>query len=249
MSKMKQVFQFAKHPKLGCNISKNIFLFSHMRGNTSLLSHLIGSNSQVAGYYEQHINYRSKLDLLRLRLKYTSEHTIEGTPKYFFDKLLHNNNSVTKNILKESKNIICIRNPVSSINSITSLYSKNNLSHPYSSFHFATSYYLERLVFLDELSKKIDFLFVDADKLTSKPSAVLKSISSYLELDEPLKETYTVNALTGKKGAGDSSNNLQAGRIVKADKKDNLKPIDSEILDSINQIIARVSKRSVHYEK
>ncbi len=47
---------------------RNIFLLSHMRANTSLFGHLMGSHPEVEGYYEMHIGYHSWRSLWRQKL-------------------------------------------------------------------------------------------------------------------------------------------------------------------------------------
>ena len=43
-----------------------LFLLSHMRSYSSLMSHLLGSSPQIDGYGEMHLRYRTRLSLLAL---------------------------------------------------------------------------------------------------------------------------------------------------------------------------------------
>ena len=69
---------------------QHIFLLSHMRANTSLISHILGSHAQISGYYEMHLSYCSAEDLVRQQQMYLTNDSIEKNTKYLFDKLLHN---------------------------------------------------------------------------------------------------------------------------------------------------------------
>lgn len=44
-----------------------IFLLSHMRAHTSLMAHILGSHSQINGYYEMHLDYEDASALDRQR--------------------------------------------------------------------------------------------------------------------------------------------------------------------------------------
>ena len=44
-----------KNNDSGSSVYQHIFLLSHMRANTSLISHILGSHPQISGYYEMHL--------------------------------------------------------------------------------------------------------------------------------------------------------------------------------------------------
>jgi hypothetical protein len=51
-------------------ISNNryIFILSHMRSRSSLLSHILGSNREINGHSELHQNYTGRKSLLEMKL-------------------------------------------------------------------------------------------------------------------------------------------------------------------------------------
>jgi len=214
MSKLDFIKSVVKTPQLYTNGGKHIFLLSHMRGNTSLLSHIIGSHKDIAGYYEQHINYKNFIDLYRMRFRYFEKHGLESMPKYFFDKILHNSMSVDKGLVGNAKILISIRNPHSTVASIVRLFSKKAQAHEYQTIEGAEKYLLARYKELQLFASNCSYHFIDADKLTNETDEVLGSLSRFLDLDTQLSPTYELNVLTGVPGAGDSSEKIKTGTIV-----------------------------------
>ena len=109
---------------------EHLFLLSHMRANTSLFGHLLGSHPDISGYYELHIGYYSWKSLLREKLIYFSEHKYDS-PKIMFDKILHNDHEIENSILthKHCRFILSLREPEQSIKSIVSMYIKKGAKH------------------------------------------------------------------------------------------------------------------------
>lgn len=195
-----------------------ILLLSHMRANTSLFGHLLGSNPQIDGYYELHINYKNRKSLLQQKLKYYHEHNKKKSSLYIFDKVLHNHHLVNLKLFNKnnSKVIIMIRDPRDTIASIIKLYSKKNEKHDLANVNGASEYYLERLVKLKEYSKELngDYFFLDADQLIVNTDYMLNSLSNWLNLKEPLRKEYQIHKKTGLEGVGDSSDKMNSGVIL-----------------------------------
>ena len=52
---------------------KYLFIFSHMRSRSSVLSHILGSNSQICGYSELQIPYIDKASIEKMRSLLSAE--------------------------------------------------------------------------------------------------------------------------------------------------------------------------------
>ncbi len=200
---------------------RNIFLFSHMRARTSLMGHILGSHPDIEGYFEMHMSYDNAHSLTQQRLKFLSQHKAKKHSRFFFDKLLHNYLSVDQALL-QSENIKCIfalRPPESTIPSITSLFAKKDESHKYANMENAIEYYIGRLEKMVETSKTIpnNYLYLDADAITQSPTESLAKLGNWLSLSTPLLPEYDTFSRTGKAGAGDSSENIKAGKVIQTD--------------------------------
>lgn len=200
---------------------KHLFLLSHMRANTSLMGHLLGSHKQINGYYEMHIGYYSLKSLIRQKILYSQEHSIKQNSVYMFDKVLHNEHHISERIQKHPKShfLISIRAPEFTIPSIVSLYKKINPSHEFTTPEFAAAYYCERLELLADIAsvKNFNYLYFDADAIKSKPTLTLQRISQFLELETTLSTKYEKMHNTGKEKAGDSSSSLLKGEIIQSE--------------------------------
>lgn len=199
-----------KHPSI-LRPYKRIVLLSHMRANTSVFGHILGSNPEIDGYYELHIGYYSWKSLFRQKLKYFAEHKPKSNARYMFDKILHNEHHINTDIFTENDVIIiAIREPLATIKSIQKLYAKVDPLHEYNDEQHAKAYYVARLNELVELGKKLEgqFYYLNADDLVQSPDTVLASLTKNLKLQTPLNKRYQLFKKTGKKGAGDSSNNM-----------------------------------------
>jgi len=231
-----ELFQHLKtiirHPSI-LRPYKHILLLSHMRANTSLFGHLLGSNPEIEGYYEMHIGYYSWKSFIRQKLKYFAEHTPKKNAVYMFDKVLHNEHHINTDILTNNdKIIIMVREPLATIKSIQKLFSKVDPTHEYNNEEYAKAYYIARLDELVKLAKALKgrYYFLNADDLIQSPDSVLKSLSQNLSLNKALTKTYKMFKNTGKKGAGDSSSNMVKGEIqAKEIKPVNYANVDAEL--------------------
>jgi hypothetical protein len=148
---------------------KHIFLLSHMRAYTSLFGHIMGSNPAICGYYEMHIGYYSWKSPIRQKLLYFQQESTKPGFSYMFDKILHNEHSVSLDVLNSSraKSIFCLRQPKDVIPSILKLYARIDPTHEFNSEVFATHYYIKRLAVLEAIAESLeqDFFYFDSDSL------------------------------------------------------------------------------------
>ncbi len=188
-----------------------IFLISHMRGYTTLLSHLIGSHPEVAGYAEMHQSYHNALDLIGLAEKVEAAGAGAPQGRRLFDKILHTY-KIRDAVLKrrDLSLLITVRHPWPTIASIL-----KGRHGGLSSERDAGWYYLERLAQLRTIIERRAgrVLFIEAESLIEAPATTLQGISGYLGLKSGLASTYRSFPLTGKKRSGDSSSWIHSGKI------------------------------------
>lgn len=198
---------------------KHIFLLSHMRAYTSLFGHIMGSNPAICGYYEMHIGYYSWKSPIRQKLLYFQQESPKPGFSCMFDKILHNEHSVSPNVLNSSRarTIFCLRQPQDVIPSILKLYQDIDPAHEFNSEAFATQYYIKRLAVLEAIAESLEqnFFYFDADSLKLHSGECLSSLSDWLQLRTPLSDTYALQRHTSKERYGDSSESLRAGHIRK----------------------------------
>ncbi len=190
-----------------------------MRANTSLIGHILGSHPQISGYYELHRPYHARQDLIKQQQLFADRGDIKPGSKYLFDKLLHNKYPLLlENLQRENiKVLLALRTAEQSIKSIVNLFLKKEQSHPYAEPVYAVRYYRERLEKLADFAQKYSsgFYYFDAELVRSEPQRLLPRLQQWLSLDSPLSEQYQIFSRTGQSRAGDSSANMQAGRIIK----------------------------------
>lgn len=199
--------------------SNYIFLISHMRGYTTLLSHILGSHEEILGYTEMHQSYRSHFGLTKLRYKAKLTATTTQVPKYLFDKLLHNEWRLYKQISRK-KNvhlIIMVREPVATMKSIIKMGQTFSKVPWYRDEQKVLEYYTKRLSRIVKMAKeaKGNYYFIEGQDLIDQTDNVLTNLTSFLKLETPLSKEYQTFNFTGTPGLGDSSEHIKAKTIVK----------------------------------
>lgn len=195
---------------------RRILLLSHMRANTSLFGHLLAENPEIDGYFELHIGYHSWRSLQRQKFMFASTEKLKPRARYMFDKVLHNDHGVKMELFEHDKIVFMLRPPEKTIPSIVSLYAREDSNHPFSTPAGAAAYYRQRVEKLAELLDRAlgPVCYVDADALRVDPENTLIALSEFLELKTPLAQDYSPRAMTGKPRGGDSSQHINAGKIV-----------------------------------
>lgn len=215
-----------------------IFLLSHMRARTSLLSHILGSSPEIGCYVEQHLSYDNLHHLRKLHWRYVSQTSSFWPRRFLFDKLLNVKLRLGDSVLASQAThfIFMIRQPKPSISSTLS-------NTPWLTMNQSVEYYEQRLTQLAETAERLHFiakpyLYFDADELVNSTAQTFTKIQNHLGLTEPLSERYTVRKLTGKRGGyGDLSENIKAGSILKTVKSPeaNIPVRDLERCDALYQ--------------
>lgn len=216
-----------KNPKL-----KTIFIISHMRSGSTLLSHILNSHPKIYGIGETGLSYRSEadLDLMKCRVSWYFR-KIYIPEDYVFDKLLHNRLLINQNLLN-NENISCIflvRSPEDTLISLSKLFPQRNLDKLY-------QYYMERLAMMENDLKTIknpaNILIITYDQIINQSHQAFDSFQKFFQTQEPFSETYNLTRWTGKKYIGDSSENIKAGRILRKKEKEESLQFSPELLQN-----------------
>lgn len=216
---IRRLSAIARKPSLLKPNAKYIFLLSHMRSRSSLLSHILGSNDQIVGYSELHHSYTTKLSLVRMHTDIYQDLNCSFHNKYLFDKLLHNSRVLSDDVINytNAKLIVLLREPLSTMKSIISMGDLVG-NKKYTNQRLGFEYYCSRLQQLSGYAKNnFDVFFIDSDDLVTNPDYVLARLSAWLELNQALTQHYSIFKRTGVKRAGDPSKNIMEGKIIKTD--------------------------------
>jgi hypothetical protein len=191
-----------------------IFILSHMRSHSSLLSHILGSHPKIDGYSETHLPFSSSLDLLRLKAHVLRLCDDRLSGSFVLDKCLHGYCGPSPSVLSRSdvRVIFLIREPEPTL---TSLVRMGATYLP--GLDGCVDYYLTRLRQLQEIAENVGprALYLTSADLLDRTDASLRFLTDKLGLEQPLTEQYQVRPLTGLPAHGDPSRWIKAGRIVR----------------------------------
>ncbi len=203
---------------------KVIFILSHMRSGSSLLTHLLISNPEIKGYGETHIQYEGDDNIKSLIYKiyfHNQQFTnlkdlgkLRMNHTYILDKLLHDKKLLNKDFLSKDNFyfIFLIREPQRSLVSM--------LDHkPHWQQEDAMNYYCQRLSTLSEYAKIINdqnrSIALTYTQLIDQTELVFKALQKFLRTDQGFSENYQVLNTTGKRNIGDFKENIRSGRIIR----------------------------------
>lgn len=231
-----------------------LFLLSHMRSRSSVLSHIFGSNPEIVGYGELHRSYLTESDLYKLRFHLKDKNT-KVCNKFLYDKLLHPERVIADELLLNDKLkfIFMIRSPEDTLKSILNMGSKMGNAN-YQSEDWVASYYIHRLEELQNYALKLNgrFLFLESDSLVEDSDKSLQDISDWLGLSTPLTKEYKTFDKTGKPGHGDPLENIKQGVLRKtkpheiAVNKDHLQAADAAY-QLCRQQLSSAAERVIEY--
>jgi len=210
-----------------------IFLIGHMRSLSTLLSHQIGSNPDVAGYIEAHQKYRNWLDLLQLehKIDLAGGHAPRG--RFLFDKILHPLEIRDAILQREDLKIILMaREPDATVRSIVKISSGGHDTISEAADHYSLRLAQLREI-LDRRSGRV--LYLEAEALLDDSAATLAEITEYLGLVTPLTESYERFPMTGTAKFGDPSQWISAGTIVRKRGSEKIEIMDSSRMAALWQ--------------
>jgi len=211
-----------RQPSLLARQPAYLFVLSHMRGNTSLLSHLLGSHPEISGHSEMGIAYRHPFDLLKLRCKVSLDNPGKPEGRYVLDKILHNDLMIRDLVLArpDLHLIFMLREPAQTLRSILHLGSRQEDGNWKRDPQRVTDYYCARLAQLEAYFRALGVdarrraFVLHAEELLGAPEEVLGRLTRWLALATPLKAEYRLFESTGQAGLGDPLGRIKAGRIV-----------------------------------
>jgi hypothetical protein len=224
LTKAKKIYRVVLNPQIFTCRVKYLFVFSHMRSRSSVLSHVLGTNSNICGYRELHTTYRGRMSLIKMRAMIFSDLECNLNDKYLLDKILHDYHFSDRVFeIVKPKVIFLLREPEDTIKSIINIGYNDPMK--------VMDYYCDRLMSLIEYSKKIGkgYFFIESNELVDNTDNVLESLSIWLNLSEPLDKRYLTFRNTGKPGHGDTSHNIKSGILKKTKNYSDLK-IPREVL-------------------
>ena len=205
-----------------------LFILSHMRSGSSLLTHILNSNPEIIGFGETHLVYESEQDFKALMFKlYWRLKDLNMNHKYILDKVLHDQKFLDHSFLQSDavKTIFLLREPKRTLASILDIKPHQNEQH-------ALGYYTGRLATLESYARLINSkeksLFITHNQVLNQSQLVFNSLQSHLDTKTGFSEEYRVLKTTGTRGIGDSSENIKAGKIIKQARK-----LDIEISDDV----------------
>ena len=217
-----------------------LFLYSHMRSYSTVLSHVLGSHPQISGYSETHLKYRKHSDLYRLRWRIASAIGAWPRGRYLLDKALHNFMLIPKDLRYSPllRSLIFVRSPAATLQSILRM----NAKHPNRAWHGSPArimeYYCERVAWLTAIGvhlKERSFVF-PAEAIVNATAPLLQQLTSYLDLETPLQPRYELRRLSGLPSHGDTSERLQQGEIVhRVTTTGDWQSIDPRLIDQCNR--------------
>lgn len=225
LSKARKLSLVVSNPHIFTCRSRYLFILSHMRSRSTVLSHVLGSHREIVGYSELHRRYTTRLDLLKMRADLCVERGHGGaklslTNKYLLDKILHDEIPVGDQVLDyaQPKVIILLRDSEATLKSIIQMGQRTGVAW-YKDPQKAADYYCKRLTSLSRYAAKLTgrYFYLNADELVDHTDAVLAQLTEWLELQSPLLRHYEQFANTGKRHFGDSSENIRSGVIKKTE--------------------------------
>lgn len=213
-----------------------IFILSHKRGRTTLLSHILASHSKICGYRELHCSYDKGINLTKSKVALYEDPKSFEQADFLHDKLLHNELLVDESLFsKLPKYIFVLREPQATM--LSMLKRHLDVSDP-KTLHIQADYYITRLKQLQNLWKTVKGpkLFVDSDEMVANTSNSLAGISKFIELEQPLSEEYQTFKHTGTAGMGDMSGSISQGKII---------PQKKQLLDADFELLSKVDMKVI----
>lgn len=230
-SKSRKVMRIIRNPYKFFKPYEKIILLSHMRSRTSVLSHVIGGHKEISGYYEQHLDHKKSYLKEKIKVNLLTDKELKSDSKYFYDKVLHSRLDPLS--LSSYRVIVMVREPESSIKSIMALGEK--AGSKWSDMLVAVTYYQSRLsdiLCLLKSNQTVPFCFITSEHFVDNTEECLKTISDFIDV-KGLSPDYEVREQTSTRFAGDPSENIHTGRVIKTKGHDDI-VLDKDLLSASN---------------
>lgn len=215
-TKLNKLATLASNPEIIFSKKKYLFVVSHMRSRSSVLSHILGSNPDVCGYKELHRSYKNQMALINMQIDLVKDLKCSLANKYLLDKILFNR-IISDEILHKArpKILFLLREPESTLKSIINM---GNITgdRRFENIEKITNYYCSRMQHIEQLAFRVGngYFFIESNSLIENPDQTLNDISHWLDLDVPLKRTYEMFNDTGIIGFGDPLDHIKSGILT-----------------------------------
>jgi Sulfotransferase family len=195
-----------------------ILILGHMRSGSTLLLHILLTTPEVIGCGERNAAYRSREDFDKLEI---AARVAQRAPfrkvRYTVDQINHDRFTPAPELLRDERVrcIFLIRDPRETIQSLVDLTTK---FYEAWTVQQAVDYYVRRLESLTSYAAVLQDRHeaLTYNDLVGNTSTVLRRLESSLGLEGKLREDYSIQKFTGKRG--DPSEAIQLGRIVRNQK-------------------------------
>ena len=207
-----------------------LFVVSHMRGFTTLLTHLLGSHPEVSGYFETHSSYHDLHDLIRLRATLDDADGLSGDEKWIVDKVLGCDLTISDAVLRREDVtlLFSLRRPLATLKSMIATRERYGWRMDR---RRTTEYYFTRLAQIADFARRAPGgFYLDAEAIVERTGPTLDGLSRALNLAPPLQADFTIHSMTGKSGYGCPSDYIRQGRIVRDRERYEDIEIDPELL-------------------
>ncbi len=199
-----------------------VLVMGHMRCGSTLLIHVLLANPDLIGCGERNVPYRGAQDFDKLEI---ASRVCQRAPfrrvRYAVDQINHDHLTPDPELLADRRVrcIFLIREPNPSIHSILNLTRK--FYEPWTEAK-AAGYYASRLDSLARYAGIVGrnrFLAMRYGDFVLETKLALRRLESFLSLDSPLHEHYSLQKFTGYRGDPTEmirSGNIQRNRLASA---------------------------------
>ena len=219
---------------------KYVFILGHMRSGSSLLVHILNSHPEITGYGETHLTYHTQQDLDRLACGVFCTLRRLRVTRYVLDKILAEG-LLSDEMLRTPgiSYIFLLREPIASVKSMMrefpTWFTDDQLPREVLQ-RKAMEHYETRLRTLEKqasiMTNRHQTIIVTYDELLTRTTEVLSLIQEFLDLDDPLKETYDTTRTTGVFGIGDPGKYIHRGRVVRTIRHPE-QPLDLKLMEPL----------------
>ena len=228
--------------------SGQLVLVGHMRSGSSLLSALLTSNPEIAGYGEAKVVYRKPSDFSVLRGKTTLARLLnrkkpDRDVSYVFDKVLHDWLMPSPEILtsRRTKVLILLRQPEQTVRSLIKQFGWTTKQ---SRLYLLRQYKHIRRVAHQDFDDKP--MIVHHSDILKRSTSLLGTLSAWLDLDQKLELEYSTDQRVRIVGSSDTSDRFKSGRIVN-ERREHEVNIDLDQAEELNQNYEELHKSIADY--
>ena len=221
-----------------------IHLLTHPRSGSTLLSHILISHPDITGIGESKLVYSSSKDFKKLPVLVALQlrkFPFLGGERYAFDKLVHNWLIAAENVgniyHQNDYIIFLLRKPTSTLNSMSRLSWITKKENPN---EYVVEWYIERIKVIQKycqqlkMSKFNHMAVLTYNQIINDTQKVFRMLEDFLKLDHPLSEKYQIFRTTGHWGAGDASEYIKSGKIIK--QREQKKPLVVNFNDQLDKV-------------